>query len=96
MGEKGGGERVLTLTLSVSYGDDLSPQGRGVKQVGIKIDTLKCVGCGACTLVCPVEVLYIDDMKARVKEGCISCGLCVDKCLWQAITLTEEEDNKKT
>jgi NAD-dependent dihydropyrimidine dehydrogenase PreA subunit len=62
--------------------------------MGVKIDKLKCVGCGACTLVCPVEVLYIDDMKCRVKEGCISCGLCVDRCHWQAIKLLDESKKK--
>ncbi|MGD1118110.1 MAG: 4Fe-4S binding protein [Dehalococcoidales bacterium] len=55
--------------------------------MGVKIDTLKCTGCGACTFVCPVEVLEVIDMKCRVKEGCISCGKCVDVCNWKAIAL---------
>lgn len=63
--------------------------------MGVKVDTLKCVGCGACNFVCPVGVLYIDDMKCRVKEGCISCGACVERCHWQAITLDEESGDKK-
>lgn len=59
--------------------------------MGIKIDRLKCTGCGACTLVCPVGVLMVeDDMKCHVSEGCISCGLCVDHCSWQAITLVDK------
>jgi len=62
--------------------------------MGIKIDTLKCNGCGACTLVCPVGVLMVeDDMKCHVGEGCISCGLCVDRCSWQAIAM-EDKPNK--
>ena len=60
--------------------------------MGVKVDLLKCTGCGACTLECPVGVLYVEDMKCRVMEGCISCGKCVDRCQWQAITLV---DNKK-
>jgi ferredoxin len=60
--------------------------------MGVKIDTMKCVGCGACLYLCPVGVLSLEDMKCRVKEGCISCGACVDACNWKAITL---EDNKK-
>jgi ferredoxin len=63
--------------------------------MGVKIDTLRCVGCGACTFVCPVSVLFVVDMKCRVEEGCISCGLCVDQCHWQAITLIDEPDLKK-
>ena len=63
--------------------------------MGVKIDTLKCVGCGACTFVCPVGVLLVEDMKCRVREGCISCGLCVDQCHWQAITLIDETTKKE-
>jgi NAD-dependent dihydropyrimidine dehydrogenase PreA subunit len=61
--------------------------------MGIKIDPLICKGCGACIYLCPVNVLEMDDMKAVVKEGCISCGKCVDVCNWQAITL--EKPTKK-
>ncbi len=61
--------------------------------MGVKIDPLKCTGCGACTYVCPVGVLMVeDDMKCHVSEGCISCGLCVDRCSWQAITLADKPD----
>jgi len=63
--------------------------------LGVKIDLLKCTGCGACTLVCPVGVLAVEDMKCRVREGCISCGKCVDSCHWQAITLQNKKARKK-
>ncbi len=63
--------------------------------MGVKIDTLKCTGCGGCIYVCPVGVLAIEDMKARVEEGCISCGECVDRCQWQAITLINDKNDKK-
>ncbi len=63
--------------------------------MGVKIDVLRCVGCGACTYVCPVGVLAVEDMKCRVKEGCISCGACVEMCHWQAITLQNKKTGKK-
>jgi ferredoxin len=62
--------------------------------MGVKIDTLKCTGCGACTYECPVGVLVVEDMKCRVKEGCISCGKCVERCHWQAITLLKDKTGK--
>jgi ferredoxin len=63
--------------------------------MGVKVDLLRCVGCGDCVLECPVGVLYIEDMKCRVEEGCISCGICVDRCHWHAITLVGEPVKKK-
>ena len=62
--------------------------------MGIKIDLLKCTGCEACIYVCPEGVLVVTDMKCRVKEGCTSCGKCVEECNWKAITL-EKEPKKK-
>jgi ferredoxin len=58
--------------------------------LGVKVDRLKCTGCGACTYECPVGVLSIVDMKCHVDEGCISCGICVDRCHWRAITFEDE------
>jgi ferredoxin len=63
--------------------------------MGIKIDKLKCVGCGACLPYCPVGVLYIDDMKCQATEGCTSCGACVDVCTFRALSLEEETEDKK-
>ena len=63
--------------------------------MGVRIDTLRCTGCDACTYVCPVGVLAVEDMKCRVKEGCISCGACVEMCHWQAITLQNKKARKK-
>jgi ferredoxin len=63
--------------------------------MGVKIDTLKCTGCGACIYVCPVGVLEIADMKCKVNPGCISCGKCVPVCNFMAITLEKEPDKKK-
>jgi ferredoxin len=63
--------------------------------MGVKIDTLRCTGCGACVFVCPAGVLLVEDMKCRVEDGCISCGLCVDQCHWRAITLVDDKTKKR-
>jgi ferredoxin len=63
--------------------------------MGVKVDLLKCVGCGQCTYICPVGVLSVEDMKCRVREGCISCGECVEICHWQAITLENGVGQKR-
>jgi NAD-dependent dihydropyrimidine dehydrogenase PreA subunit len=63
--------------------------------MGVKIDTTRCTGCGACLYVCPVGVLELEDMKARVNPGCISCGKCVNACAFFAITLEKEPKKKK-
>ena len=53
----------------------------------IKIDPLKCTGCGTCTYLCPVGVLSVVDTKCRVDEGCISCGNCVEICPFKAVSI---------
>jgi ferredoxin len=40
-------------------------------------------------------VLLVEDMKCRVEDGCISCGLCVDQCHWRAITLVDDKTKKR-
>jgi ferredoxin len=60
----------------------------------IKIDRLRCIGCGACTYICPVEALEVVDMKCAVNDKCISCGKCVTTCTWEALTLDKEPITK--
>jgi ferredoxin len=55
----------------------------------IKIDPLKCTGCGTCNYLCPVGVLSVADMKCQVQEGCISCGNCVAICSFKAISIDD-------
>jgi ferredoxin len=55
--------------------------------MAIKIDPLKCTGCGSCIYLCPAGVLTVVDMKCQAQEGCTSCGICVDACPFKAIKL---------
>ncbi|MGC8849296.1 MAG: 4Fe-4S binding protein [Candidatus Bathyarchaeia archaeon] len=50
----------------------------------------RCMSCGHCITLCPVDALYRDelDQTVRVKaDECIQCGRCVDACPMRAITL---------
>lgn len=47
----------------------------------VKVDAEKCIGCGKCQKVCPMDVDMLDNARSR-KNGteCILCMQCVDHC----------------
>lgn len=41
----------------------------------------RCVGCGACVKICPMEACAVEHGSVQVKgQQCIGCGLCVSRC----------------
>lgn len=68
----------------------------------------KCVGCGKCTLVCPMTAINVDknNMKtinnrkfkvAKLTDDlCLGCGVCVKNCPTKAITLKRRPQNVVT
>jgi NAD-dependent dihydropyrimidine dehydrogenase PreA subunit len=60
-----------------------------VVQKGIAVDEEKCINCGACYSLCPVDAISFQKSYSVVfdEEKCISCGLCVDTCPTRAISL---------
>ena len=58
----------------------------------IKVDADKCVGCGECVDICPVEVFELQDgISIPVNaEECVECECCIEVCEENAITLTEQ------
>jgi NAD-dependent dihydropyrimidine dehydrogenase PreA subunit len=60
----------------------------------IEVDCDKCIDCGACYALCPVDAISFDEDYSVVfdEKTCIGspCGLCVNACPARAITLVEQ------
>jgi NAD-dependent dihydropyrimidine dehydrogenase PreA subunit len=58
-------------------------------QKGVEVDGEKCINCGGCYSVCPVDAISFQKGYLVVfNEGkCISCGLCVNTCPTRAIRI---------
>jgi len=51
-----------------------------------KVDKEKCVGCGACVEVCPIQAISIVGGKAKINaDKCVDCGRCAQVCPQEAL-----------
>ena len=57
----------------------------------VEVDQEKCIGCGECVDICPVEVYEMQNEKSVPvnAEECIGCESCIEVCDQEAITVTE-------
>lgn len=55
----------------------------------IKIDSEKCIGCGACVSDCLLNSLTVKNKKAVFNGSCIGCGHCAAVCPKSAVSLPE-------
>jgi len=65
------------------------------------IDKHKCIGCGKCTKVCPMEAIKVETSKednnrtnfAKLDENiCLGCGVCVKNCPTNSINLVRRKE----
>jgi NAD-dependent dihydropyrimidine dehydrogenase PreA subunit len=55
----------------------------------------KCVGCGKCVEICPVEAITLADDVAVVDENwCIGCGVCATRCAFDAFHIKYRDDQE--
>ncbi len=58
------------------------------------VDKEKCIGCGTCVGVCPVNAITLDETgHAKInKDICIKCHTCETVCPCSAIKIDENEE----
>jgi L-aspartate semialdehyde sulfurtransferase ferredoxin len=63
----------------------------------IEVDMEKCISCGSCVTLCPVEAIKLtDDLSVEFnKEKCVgsTCSTCVDACPARAIKSVKQNNN---
>lgn len=52
-----------------------------------RVEMDRCIFCGACASVCPVDVIEVSGAGVTVGEGCTLCGLCAIACPLEAISV---------
>ena len=57
----------------------------------IIVDEEKCIGCGECVDICPVEVYEMQNEKSVPinAEECVGCESCIEVCEQETITVRE-------
>jgi len=64
----------------------------------IEVDTEKCISCGSCVTLCPVEAItQADDLSIVFdKDKCVgsTCSACVDACPARAITSVKQNNHE--
>lgn len=81
-----GAIKARLTSLEMRIGNAQSP-GSMQPRWKASVDTQRCVGCGTCASVCPMEAITIDEQARIDTESCIGCGRCVQECPEGALSL---------
>ena len=55
----------------------------------IRTDREKCLRCGGCVAVCPVDALTLSEHGISCSRKCTSCRICIGFCPVKAIELDD-------
>jgi NADPH-dependent glutamate synthase beta subunit-like oxidoreductase len=51
------------------------------------------IGCGMCSRVCIYDAVDLEGDRYRINDECTGCGLCVQRCPLQTITMVPVEED---
>jgi ferredoxin len=93
------GKRV-TREEAVTYFDDMQEKGLvGQTDNSISGNSIICLCCGCCcsqlrgrTRWNNMSALLPSNFIPKAGEGCVACGICVDRCYFGALSIDEKEE----
>lgn len=53
----------------------------------VNVDKTKCIYCGGCVSVCPVNALTLREVAIYCDEKCTNCEICVKFCPVGALSI---------
>jgi Pyruvate/2-oxoacid:ferredoxin oxidoreductase delta subunit len=76
---------------------DMGPViGERVNSIGWKpVSEDRCVGCGVCADVCPMEAVSVGAESISISDKCIGCGICAANCPQEVIKMQQVGPIKK-